>query len=399
MVRPGEGVAGIAAPPHQTRRLRRATLPIQGREKAGHRLHVIFALVVAFLAVLVPPAFAQAPSLEDMAGQMILVGFAGDSTADTAALARMIGEGRLGGVMYLKTNVASLDSVKRMNAAFSAARPDLPPFIGIDQEGGAVERLTSDVGFAEIPAAGDIAATRDPLGAEAIYLKMAQELKSLGFTLNFGPVVDLNINPDNPAIGRYKRAYSADPLTVERYAEAFVSAHRQAGLLTALKHFPGHGSAASDSHEGFVDITRTLEVRELDPFRALIADGYADMVMVAHLYHAKFGIDPVNQQPASLNPSWIEGVLRYQLGFQGVVITDDLEMGAIRKLFTLKQSVLQAVRAGSDVLLFSNTVKQRLGLADEVRAILVEEANRDAAFRDRIVQSYGRIVALKNAIR
>ena len=334
-----------------------------------------------------------------MAGQMILVGFAGDSAAETGALTRMIGEGRLGGVMYLKTNVASLDAVKRMNASFAAARPDLPPFIAIDQEGGSVERLTSDVGFTEIPAAGDIAATRDPLGAEAVYLKMAQGLHALGFTLNFGPVVDLNLNPDNPAIGRYKRAYGADPETVEGYAEAFVSAHRQAGLLTALKHFPGHGSATSDSHEGFVDITRTLQVKELDPFRALVADGYADMVMVAHLYHAKFGLDPVSQQPASLNPAWIEGVLRHQIGFQGVVITDDLEMGAIRKLFTLKQSVLQAVRAGADVLLFSNTVKPRLELADEVRAILVDEAARDTAFRDRIVQSYGRIVALKNAIR
>jgi len=215
----------------------------------------------------------------------------------------------------------------------------------------------------------------------------------------FGPVVDLNLNPDNPAIGRYKRSYGIDPETVEGFAEAFISAHRQAGLLTALKHFPGHGSATSDSHEGFVDITRTLQVKELDPFRALVADGYADMVMVAHLYHARFGIDPVSQQPASLNPSWIEGVLRYQLGFQGVVITDDLEMGAIRKIFTLRQSVLQAVRAGADVLLFSNTADPHIGLADEVRQILVDTAKADPAFRARVEQSYGRIVALKNAIR
>ena len=362
---------------------------------------LVCGVFLLFLAAFVTPALAQddGPSLNDMAGQMILVGFTGDSVSETAALRDMIREGRLGGVMYLKTNVADLDTVKRMNAAFAAARPDLPPFIALDQEGGSVERLTSAVGFREIPAAGDIASDTDELGAEAIYLRMAQSLKSLGFNLNFGPVVDLNLNPDNPVIARYKRAYGSDPETVEAYAKAFISAHRQAGLLTALKHFPGHGSSRSDSHEGFVDITDTLQVSELDPFRQLIGSGYADMVMVAHLYHEKFGIDPDNQQPASLNPSWIEGTLRYQLGFQGPVITDDLEMGAIRKRFTLAQSVIQAVRAGDDILLFSNTVDPRLSLADEVRGILVAEAERDPYFRDRIVESYGRIVALKNGLR
>ncbi|MBU1176546.1 MAG: glycoside hydrolase family 3 protein [Alphaproteobacteria bacterium] len=334
--------------------------------------------------------------LDDMAGQMILVGFAGDSVADTRALADMIGEGRLGGIMYLKPNVADLDTVKRMNAAFVAARPDLPPFIALDQEGGSVERLTKAVGFAEIPSAGEVARNTDALGAEAIYLRMARSLKSYGFNLNFGPVVDLALNPDNPVIAKYGRAFGADPDDVVRYAEAFVGAHRQAGILTALKHFPGHGSSAADSHEGFVDITGTLEAKELDPFRRMISRGEADMVMVAHLYHAKFGVDPVSQQPASLNPSWIEGTLRDQLGFDGVVITDDLEMGAIRKRFTLEQSVLAAVRAGVDILLFSNTADPRLGLADEVRGILVAEAERDPAFRDRIVESHARIVALKN---
>ncbi len=334
-----------------------------------------------------------------MAGQMILMGFAGDSVEATAPLTEMIGEGRLGGVMYLKSNVVSLDAVKRMNARFVAANPHLPPFIALDQEGGKVERLTEAVGFAEIPAAADIARTTDPLGAEEIYAKMAMGLKALGFTLNFGPVVDLALNPDNPVIARYGRAYGADPQTVVDYAEAFVEAHRRAGVLTALKHFPGHGSSTQDSHEGFVDITANWQPVELEPFRRLITDGDADMVMVAHLYHDKFGIDPERRQPASLNPSWIEGVLRFQLGFQGVVITDDLEMGAVRKSFTLKESVEQAVRAGADILLFSNTVKPRLSLADEVRAILVAEAQRDPDFRARIVQSYGRIVALKDAHR
>ncbi len=346
------------------------------------------------------PAAAQSdgPGLDVMAGQMILSGFAGDSVAATSEVADLIAAGKLGGVMYLKTNASSLDAIKAMNAAFRAARPDLPPFIALDQEGGMVERLTSAIGFGEIASAADIASSTDPLGAEEIYAGMASGLKSAGFTVNFGPVVDLNLNTANPVIARYGRSFGADAEGVAAYAGAFVAAHRRAGVLTALKHFPGHGSSSSDSHEGFVDITRTWQPVELEPFRRMIAAGDADMVMVAHLYHAKFGTDPAQRLPSSLSPSWIEGVLRAQLGFEGVVVTDDLEMGAIRQHFTLAESVIAAVRAGADILLFSNTVEPRLSLADDVQKILVDEAERNPAFKARIAESFARIVALKRRL-
>lgn len=346
------------------------------------------------------PVAAQVdnPSLDAMAGQMIMSGFSGDSVAAVSDVAALVGAGTLGGVMYLKTNVTSLDAVKAMNAAFRAANPDLPAFIALDQEGGQVERLTSAVGFNEIASASEIASSTDPIGAEEIYAGMATGLRSAGFTLNFGPVVDLALDPDNPIIARYGRSFGTDPERVVAYAGAFVAAHRREGVLTALKHFPGHGSSASDSHEGFVDITNTWQTVELEPFRQLVASGSADMVMVAHLYHAKFGTNPEQRLPASLSPSWIEGVLRDQLGFQGVVVTDDLEMGAIRKRFTLTESVVAAVRAGADILLFSNTVEPRLSLAEEVREILVAEAERDPAFKARIAESYARIVALKRSL-
>jgi beta-N-acetylhexosaminidase len=250
-----------------------------------------------------------------------------------------------------------------------------------------------------VPAALDVAQTGDTLKAEALYSGMAEGLKSLGFNLNFGPVVDLDLNPDNPIIGHWKRSYGADPDTVVAFARAFVGAHRRAGILTALKHFPGHGSSEGDSHEGFVDISRTWQPQELDPFRDLAASGDADMVMVAHLFHEKFGTHPDERQPASLSPAWIEGVLRHQIGYEGVVITDDLEMGAIRQRFSLAQSVVAAVRAGADILLFSNTVKPHIGLAEEIQKILVDTAEADPAFRSRIAQSYGRIVALKKSMR
>ena len=373
---------------------------VAGMILARTALVPLFLRFAVLLVSLLLPAGARAQTLEQMAGQMIVVGFQGDD-ADDAAVAALrddLAAGRLGGVMLLKLNVKSLEAVAEMNAAFRAASPDLPPFITLDQEGGAVERLTKDVGFKEIPNAAAMAAAHSPDGAETVYAEMAASIAELGFTVNFGPVADINLNPDNQIIARYGRAFSSDPAVVAAYDAAFVRAHHAAGLLTALKHFPGHGSSTADSHEGFVDITQTWQDIELDPYRALMADDLADMVMVGHLYHADYS-DAGAQTPASLSPQWITGVLRDELGYDGVVISDDLEMGAIRDHFTLEQTVTQAVRAGMDVLLFSNTAKYHASLGREILDILLAEAAADPAFKARIEESYARIVALKGRIR
>jgi beta-N-acetylhexosaminidase len=343
-------------------------------------------------------AAAAEPSLQQMAGQMIFVGFQGDSASSTKKLAAMIGEGRVGGVMYLRTNIKSLDAVKEMNAQFERANRLLPPFIALDQEGGKIERLTKAVGFKEIPSAADIAKNGDIKGAEAIYAKMARSVSDLGFNVNFGPVADLNINKSNPIIARYGRSYGADVEDVVGYSTAFVHAHRKAKVLTALKHFPGHGSSTADSHEGFVDISQTWRQKELEPYRQMVSAESVDMVMVGHLYHSGYAKGESGRIPSSLSANWITKVLRQDLGYLGVVITDDLEMGAIRAHFSLKETVVAAVRAGVDILLFSNTADYRFGLPDEISAILLAEAQKDPQFEKRIRESYGRIVALKNQL-
>ncbi|HEY8574739.1 MAG TPA: glycoside hydrolase family 3 N-terminal domain-containing protein [Devosia sp.] len=357
-------------------------------------------LLLAISALALSSVAAHAQTIEQMAGQMIVVGFQGDDAADASVktLAGELAEGRLGGVMFLKTNVKSLDAVRGMNEAFRAASPELLPFITVDQEGGAVERLTKAVGFKEIPNAATIAKNHSPIVAEEIYGDMAKGIADLGFSVNFGPVADVNLNANNQVIARFGRAFGDEAQTVIAYDEAFIRGHHAAGLLTALKHFPGHGSSTADSHEGFVDITQTWQESELDPYRELIAEGIVDMVMVGHLFHASYAEEGA-QTPASLSPQWITGVLREDLGFDGVVISDDLEMGAIRDHFTLEETVVQAVRAGTDVLLFSNTADYRAGLGQEVLDILLAEAEADPEFAARIEQSYGRIVELKQRIR
>jgi len=355
-----------------------------------------FAKILLAAALTSAPVPALAQSLEQMAGQMIVVGFGGDDVADASVrkLTEEISSSGIGGVMFLKVNVKSRSAVEAMNKAFLAAAPDgLKPFITLDQEGGAVERLTSAVGFDEIPDAETVAARYSPAEAEPVYAKLADGVAAWGFNVNFAPVVDLNANPDNQVIAKFGRAFSSRPDNVAAYAEAVVAAHHQAGLLTALKHFPGHGSSTADSHEGYVDITRSWNADELSPYVKMFAGGYTDFVMVGHLINRTY-----SNEPASLSPEWIDGELRGKLGFRGVVITDDLEMGAIRQHYSLRETVIRAVRAGVDVLLFSNTAKPRASLPDEIRAILVAESEADPAFKARIQESYGRIVALKARI-
>ncbi|MCF6343139.1 MAG: glycoside hydrolase family 3 protein [Devosiaceae bacterium] len=342
---------------------------------------------------------AQGATLEQMAGQMILLGFQGDKTsaksvADTRLL---IQQGRIGGVMYLKFNVSSLANVKAMNEGFLSTGATLPPFIAIDQEGGSIERLTRSVGFKEIQSAYEIARGQSAANAKRIYGAMARDLAALKFNLNFGPVVDLNINKNNPIIARYGRSFSDNAKDVITYASAFVKGHREANMLTSLKHFPGHGSSEKDSHLGFVDITKSWQIEELEPYREMVQNNMVDMVMIAHLYHQEFS-GTGKKLPSSLSPNWITGVLRNNIGYNGVVISDDLEMKAIRDNFTLRDTVLLAISAGTDILLFSNTANYRISLADEVRAIIVNEAKRNPVFRAQVEASYARIRNLKDRI-
>ncbi len=368
----------------------------------GGSLHVIphFGRLAAItLVAMALPAGALAEvGIEQMAGQMIVVGFAGNSVAETAALRAEIAAGELGGIMYLKTNISDLDTVKAMNEAFLAANSVLPPFITIDQEGGLVERLTKDVGFRETASAADIAASMDDFDAGKEYRRMAKDLAELGFNVNFGPVADMDVNPNNPVIARFGRSYGSNAIKVMAYNSAFMNAHHAEGVLTALKHFPGHGSSTTDSHEGFVDISKTWESFELTPYKQLIQRGApVDMVMVGHLYVGDHG-DGVDV-PSSLSHYWITKVLRDEIGFQGVVITDDMEMGAVLKHFPLEDRIVRAVNAGVDILLFSNTARPRASIADDIRAILVKHAKADPAFAAKVAASYGRIVTLKQKLK
>ena len=217
-------------------------------------------------------------------------------------------------------------------------------------------------------------------------------LADVGINLNFAPVVDLNVNPDNPAIGELHRAFSADPAVVSRDAEIELEAHRAKGVRTALKHFPGLGSATANTDFGVADVTATWTDTELDPYRDLLGLGLVDLVMVGHLVNGQ--IDP--NAPASLSQATVTELLRVHMGWDGVVVTDDLQAAAITETFGAEDAVTLAIEAGCDLLLFANQQvydpERVLRVIDLVER-LVGEGRISEARIDASVKRLGRLFA------
>jgi len=329
-------------------------------------------------------------------GQMIMIGFPGTEPDEDwpERAAAMIADGRIGGVILFADNARNPAQVRRLTGSLAAAAGDLPPFIAIDQEGGYIQRLTSRHGFQSLPSARAIART-DLCTARADYAKTATELASLGITVNFGPVVDLDINPRNPAIGRLARSYGDNPNTIVAYAEQFIAAHDDAGVLTAAKHFPGHGSAVLDPHKRIVDITKTWQPSELTPFRILAAEQRVPMIMVGHLIHPRFSD---GDRPASLSRRAITGALRNELGFDGLVVTDDLGMDAIADRYSEAEAAVMAARAGADILLFANRQTSDAARVDRVIDAVTGAVAAGRIPAATIERSYQRILATKRAL-
>lgn len=296
------------------------------------------------------------PDLETMIAGLLVVGFRG-RTLDASPWVRDAIRAGLGGVILFsrdgKTgkarNVKSPAQVRRLTDDLRAEAGGRPLIIAIDQEGGKVLRLSPAYGFPAV--ASEAAVGRGTEAAARTWAKgLAATLAAAGVTLNLAPVVDLDVNPTSPAIGALDRSFSADAAVVTAMAAIEVEAHRAAGVLTALKHFPGIGSSTENTDFGVADVTDTWTDIELEPFRRLIADDRADMVMAGHVVNRS--LDP--DHPASLSAAVVTGLLRGELGWEGVVITDDMTAAAIDDRYGEDEAILLALEAGNDLLLFAN---------------------------------------------
>lgn len=339
-------------------------------------------------------AFGAEASLDEMIGQMIIVGFKGNSTVSKGFrnVIKDLEAGKISGVIFFEDNIKNPESLKNMTNTIYKSTMKTRPFIGIDMEGGEVQRMNSKNGFKDYPAAAEVS-KGDFKAARETYSNMAETLSGYLFNINFAPCVDLDIN-EKSILHQKGRAYSSDPGIVTKFAGEFIDAHFDKGIITSIKHFPGHGSVSDDTHLNFADATETYNDKETAPYLDLMFKNNLQTVMVSHIYNKNY--DEI--YPASLSNSTINGILRQINGFKGVVITDDLDMGAIRQNYDLEETVIQAINAGNDILLFSNRKHHNPNLADDVNKI-VKNAILEGLIRpSRIQESYNRVIQLKKNI-
>ena len=346
---------------------------------------------------------AVEPSLEEKIGQMLMVGFRGLTVVDGDPILRDIRQYHLGGVILfdrdvasggMQRNIASPGQVRDLVASLQQTAK-VPLLVAVDQEGGRVARLKEQQGFPRSLSARFLGDRSDPQLTRRETAFMATALATAGINLNLAPVVDLNVNPDNPVIAKLERSFSSDPQVVTEQAEAFIAAHHERGVLCAIKHFPGHGSSRDDSHLGLVDVSETWSDVELEPYRRLIANGIVDAVMTAHIYNKQ--LDPV--YPATLSRAVITGMLRGMLGYDGVVISDDLQMGAIRAEYSWEETVQTAIDAGVDILLIANNTQFDPDIVPKTVDLIQTLVREGKVSPQRIDASYQRIQRLKARLK
>ncbi len=337
------------------------------------------------------PVSIETMTLEEKVGQMLFPAFRTTSTgapllvADDATL-EAIRTWKPGGVVLFASN---LDTVPQ-TAAFTAQLQEasrVPLFLGIDEEGGKVSRLSAapGLGAVSMPPAEIIGKTGEPGFADEAAAATAAQLMTLGINLDFAPVADINTNPQNPVIGN--RAYGTKPKETATMVTAALGGYLKGGIIPVIKHFPGHGDTETDSHLGLAVVQhdrKRLDTVELVPFLAAMKAG-APVIMTAHVNTP--GISNKNL-PATLNPDILTGLLRKEMGFKGLIVTDAMEMGAITKLYGADESILMAVEAGADMLLVP------VSLEEACKAIL-NAVHSGRITEDRIDQSVKRILALK----
>lgn len=324
---------------------------------------------------------------EQKVGQLLIVGLEGTKMdKDTR---KMIEEHRVGGFILYRDNIDSADQTVQLLNQLKAANgaEGIPLWLSVDQEGGRVSRMPAEV--AKTPSAGAIGQYGDPELTYALALATGEALAELGFNLNFAPVLDIDSNPDNPVIG--DRSFGSDAETVILHGLETMNGLRAAGVAPVVKHFPGHGDTDVDSHKALPVVRKSVEqLRELElqPFAEAIREG-TDAVMVAHLL-----IPALDERyPASLSEATITGLLRGELGFDGVVMTDDMTMGGIVNDYEIGEAAVLSVLAGTDIVLVGHGNKRQEAVLNALK-----EAVADGRIsEERLDESVARVLRFKKS--
>ena len=328
-------------------------------------------------------------NLKQLLHKMLIVGFDGQDISKNDTLITQIQNG-LGGVILFdhyiedKTkskNISTPSQLKALNQSLQNISED-PLIICIDQEGGKVARLREKKGFKETSSAKSIASLSFD-EARKEYGFLASQLQDLGINCNFAPLVDLGINKDSKVIYGLDRAYSDNPDIVVKYGEIFMDTLTNYNIINVLKHFPGHGSAKGDSHEGFVDISNTWDEIELFPYKKLLHK--TNMIMSAHVYNSKLD----KKHPSTLSYNTNTKLLREQLGYDGVLVTDDLQMLAIKEHYSKEKAIELAINSGADMIMYCNQLGD--DDTDETIEIMMNLVKSGKISQERILEANKRI--------
>lgn len=371
-------------------------------------------LTIAWSFFVGVPAHATPLSLREKIGQMLIIGFEESHINAQSPIVKIIEEDNIGGVILFDSdrtkqsdkNIESPDQVRQLNAYLQSANQQaqqqrhqkpLPLLISVDYEGGARgTRLNPSRGFPQTFSAATVSQMDDDQ-IKVIANGMAGTLKDVGFNLNFAPIVDVNVNPDCPIIGKLGRSFSADPNVVAHDAKIYSQAYLNRKIQCAYKHFPGHGSATGDSHLGFVDVTDTWQPKELEPYVQLLGqDESCNMVMTAHLVNRQLDESGL---PATLSHKILTDLLRNKLHFNGVIVTDDMQMKAISDNYSLEQALTLAINAGADMVIFGNQLTDKPQDPKEIINIIEAKVHSGEISQQRIDDAYQHIQTMKEMIQ
>ena len=344
--------------------------------------------------------------LRRYAAQMLMVGFKGNEVNDTCDAARYVRDLKVGAIILFDVdltgtakigsrNITGKQQLSRMTAQLQQWA-DYPLIIALDQEGGRVARLKPQYGYLPTVSAKYLGDINREDSTRYYAARIASEVRQSGVNVNLAPVVDV-LNPDGPGIGKLGRSFSTHTGTITRHAKWFIDEHHKQGVLCTLKHFPGHGSATSDSHYGFVDVTATWQEKELEPFKELINDELADLIMTAHIVNGQ--LDP-SMLPTTLSKRILTGVLRDQLGFDGVIVTDDMYMQGIIDNYSVDKAIVMAINAGADMLCVGNNISTGFepNRPQHLINVIVQAVKDGRIPLQRLIESNARIAKLQSRL-
>lgn len=356
-----------------------------------------FFLLIILFPMLAP---AQRDSLDIKIGQMIIMGLDNFHKLDKEEpMLRDIKNGTLGNVIIYAKHIDKKKPIKsllKINQYIQEIAP-IPVFIAIDEEGGKVNRLKPKYGFAETRSAQYLGQLQNEDSTRYFARSSAMAMKSVGINMNFAPDVDVDINPSNPVIGSKERSYSADHSVVSAQAGMMIEEQSKAGIINVLKHFPGHGSSASDTHLGVADVSDSWKLEELYPYRSLMNKEKVQAIMTAHIVNERLD---ESLKPATLSEKIITDLLRDFMGYDGLVISDDMQMHAISKHYGFEEAIVLSINAGVDMLMFANNTElAERTTADEIHDLIKRNVMLGNIPVSRIDESYKRIMKVKKALK